>query len=94
MHIIVSYDQNISLIFLFKRWIPCQASTSVLRLHYRPVTIHCSTKGAYTSEITFLALNPCALEITNVYIVLKSSSMIGVMIVENLYDFNLKCDLL
>ena len=23
------------------------------------VTVHCSTKGAYTSEITFLALNPC-----------------------------------
>ena len=24
----------------------------------RPVTVHCSTKHAYTSEITFLALNP------------------------------------
>ena len=24
-----------------------------------PVTIHCSTKEAYTSEIPFLALNPC-----------------------------------
>ena len=32
---------------------------SVLCLHYRPVTVHCSTKDAYTSEITFLALNPC-----------------------------------
>jgi len=29
-----------------------------LCLHYRPVTVHCSTKDAYTSEITFLALNP------------------------------------
>ena len=37
---------------------PCQALTSVLCLHYRPVTVHCSTKDAYTSEITFLALHP------------------------------------
>jgi len=44
--------------YLCERWIPCQASTSVLCLHYRPVTVHCSTKDAYTSEITFLALNP------------------------------------
>ena len=42
--------------FLCERWIPCQASTSVLWLHYRPETIHCSTKDVYTSEITFLAL--------------------------------------
>jgi len=28
IHIIVSYDQNISLIFLCNRWILCQASTS------------------------------------------------------------------
>ena len=44
--------------FLCERWIPCQASTSVLCLHYRPVTVYYSTKDAYTSEITFLALNP------------------------------------
>jgi len=47
--------------YLCERWIPCQASTSVLCLHYRPVTVHCITKDAYTSEITFLALNPCLL---------------------------------
>ena len=57
IHIIVFYDQNISLIFLFERWIPCQALTSVLCLHYRPETVHCSTKDAYTSEITFFALH-------------------------------------
>ena len=44
--------------FSFERWIPCQGSTSVLCLHYRPVTVHCSLKDAYTSEITFHALNP------------------------------------
>ena len=59
IQIIVSNDQNISLIFLCERLIPCQAMTSVLCLHYRPETVHCSTKDAYTSEITFLALNPC-----------------------------------
>ena len=58
-HIIVSYDQNISLIFLCERWIPCQASKSVLCLHYRPVTVDCSTKDAYTFETTFLALVLC-----------------------------------
>ena len=42
--------------FFCERWIPCQAS--VLCLHYRPETVHCSTKDAYTSEITFLALHP------------------------------------
>ena len=31
---------------------------SVLCLLFRPKTIHCSTKNAYTSEITFLALVP------------------------------------
>ena len=46
-------------IFHCERWIPCQASTSVLCLHYHPVTAHCSTKVAYTSEMSFLALNPC-----------------------------------
>ena len=45
--------------YLYERWIPWQASTSVLCLHYRPETIHCSTKDARTSEITFLALLPC-----------------------------------
>ena len=39
--------------FLCEKWIQCQAVTSVLCLHYRPVTVHCSTKHAYTSEITF-----------------------------------------
>ena len=34
IHIIVSYDQNISLIVLCERWIPCQAMASVLCLHY------------------------------------------------------------
>ena len=58
IHIIISYDQNISLVFLCERWIPCQAVTSALCLHYRPETVHCSTKDAYTSEITFLALKP------------------------------------
>ena len=38
---------------------PCQALTSVLCLHYRSETVHCSTKDVYTSEITFLALHPC-----------------------------------
>ena len=32
--------------------------TSVLCLHYRPETVHCSTKDVYTSEKTFLALHP------------------------------------
>ena len=45
--------------FSCARWIPFKASTSVLCLHYRPVTVQCSTKHAYTSKITFLALNPC-----------------------------------
>ena len=33
--------------------------TSVLCLHYCPETVHCSTKDAYNSEITFLTLHPC-----------------------------------
>ena len=37
---------------------PCQAVTSVLCLLFRPKTAHCSTKNAYTSEISFLALVP------------------------------------
>ena len=60
--------------FLCERWIPCQASTSVLCLHYRPETVHCSTKDAYTSEITFLALHPClyVLRYVHPYILLKN----------------------
>ena len=34
--------------------------TSVSCLHYRLGTVHCSTKDAYNSEITFLALLPWA----------------------------------
>ena len=56
IHIIVSYDYFID--FLCERWIPCQASTSVLSLHERPETVHYSTKDVYTSEMTFLALHP------------------------------------
>jgi len=33
-----------------------------LCLLFRPKTVHCSTKNAYTSEITFLALVPCLLQ--------------------------------
>ena len=54
----VSYDQNILLIFLCERWIPCQAVTSAFCLLYSPETVHCSTKEAYNSEITFLTLHP------------------------------------
>ena len=43
--------------FLCDRWILWQALTSVLCLHYRPETVHCSTKDVYTSEITILALH-------------------------------------
>ena len=44
--------------FLWERGIPGQAGTSVLCLHYHPETVHCSTKVAYNSEITFLTLHP------------------------------------
>ena len=44
--------------FFMWKWIPCQGVTSVLCLHYRPETVHCSTKVEYTSEITFLVLHP------------------------------------
>ena len=60
IHIIVSFDQNISWIVLWI-WIPCQAVTSVLCLLCRQKTGYCSKKNAYTSEITFLALVPCPL---------------------------------
>ena len=36
--------------------LPRQALTSVLCLLFSPKTVHCSTKNAYTSELTFLAL--------------------------------------
>ena len=49
--------------YLCERWIPCQASTSFLCLYYRPMTVHCSTKDAYTYKITFLALNPCVVHL-------------------------------
>ena len=53
--IIVSYEQNISLIFYVK-------DESHVRLrqpsfvYITAQTVHCSTKDAYTSEINFLAL--------------------------------------
>ena len=72
IHIVVSYDQNISSIFLCEKWIPFQASTSVLCLHYRPETVHCSTKDVYTSEITFLALQSLPLIIFNPFLPLLS----------------------
>ena len=34
--------------------------TSFLCLLFPQKTVHCSTKNAYTSEITFLALHPCS----------------------------------
>ena len=60
IHIIVSYDQNISFIFFYEKdgshvrlWHPsCVYITAQ--------TVHCSTKDVYTSEITFLALHPCS----------------------------------
>ena len=45
-------------LYMWIRWIPWQALTFVLCLHYRQETVHCSTKDVYTSEITFLALHP------------------------------------
>ena len=44
-------------LFLWK-WIPCQFVTSILCLLFCLKTVHCSTKNAFTSEITFLALVP------------------------------------
>ena len=52
IHIIISFDQNILLIFLCESWIHGQAKTSVLCLLYRPETVHCSKKKSYNSEIT------------------------------------------
>ena len=67
IHIIVSCDQNMSLIF-YVILISCQASTSVLCLHHRQKTVHCSTKKAYTSEITFLALVPWHTPLSIIYL--------------------------
>ena len=59
IHLIVSYAQNISLIFYVedgshaRLWVV----TSVLCLHYRPETVHCSTKNTYTSEKLSLHYN-------------------------------------
>ena len=57
IHIIVSYDQNISLIFYVKdgshvrlRHPSCVCITALRQ--------YCSTKDVYTSETTFLALHP------------------------------------
>ena len=62
IHIIVSYMTRI--VHWFFMWkmdsmSGCDtAVTSVLCLHYRPETVHCSIKDAHTSEITFFALLP------------------------------------
>ena len=55
-HIIVSYDQNISLISYVKDGSMSGFDIRLVFTYYRPETVHCSTKDAYTSEITFLAL--------------------------------------
>ena len=39
----------------FSHFVETLAVTSVFCLHYRPETVHCGTKNAHTSEITFLA---------------------------------------
>ena len=64
------------LFFLCLRWIPCQALTSVLCLHYRPETVHCSTKDVYTSEITFLALHPWYILYIYMYIYIYRSQIL------------------
>ena len=53
-------DQNISLIFLCERWIPCQAVTSAQRQYT-------ALKKTYTSEKTFLALHPWIKETNTLY---------------------------
>ena len=50
IHIIVSYDQNLSLIFFWKM--------DPISGFDRSETVHCSTNDAYTPEITFHALLP------------------------------------
>ena len=44
------------MIFYVKDGSHVRLGHSVLCLHYRPETVHCSTKDAYTSEITIFAL--------------------------------------
>ena len=69
------------------------AVKSVLRLHYRPETVHCSTKDVYTSEITFLALLPCcglALILDLLYLYCERWSMI--LYLFNLYWEGSSCD--
>ena len=56
IYIIVVYDQNILLIFDAKDGSHVRLQHRFACLHYRPETIHCHTKDAYTSEITFLLL--------------------------------------
>ena len=58
IHIIVSYDQNIPLIFFMWKMdpMPCFDFRLVFTL---PPRVHCSTKDVCTSKITFLALHPC-----------------------------------
>ena len=60
IHILVFYDQNISLIIYVKdgSHVRLRHPSSVYITAKRQYTA-CSTKDAYTSEITFLALNPC-----------------------------------
>ena len=57
IHIIVSFDQNLSLIFYVKDGSHVESGFDI-RLVFTlppPETVHCSTKDAYTSELTFLA---------------------------------------
>ena len=49
--------------------------TSVLCLFFRPKTVHCSTKNAYTSEITFLALYPCSEQSLSIVLLLPEAEM-------------------
>ena len=63
--------------FFMWKWIPCQAVTSVLCLLFRPKTVHCSTKNAYTSEITFLALVPCFIKSLLFKLIKPHSPIIG-----------------
>ena len=58
IHIIVSYDQNISLIIYVKDGSHVRLRQPSCVFHYRPETVRCSIKDAYTSEITLLALLP------------------------------------
>ena len=55
---ICKQEYSINVRFYVKDGSHVRLVTSVLCLHYRPETVHCSTKDAYTSEINFLALQP------------------------------------